>query len=327
MSDSAERRARRNAALAIAVGAVAILAGCGAPQPPTGALGEAAHPPIRTLDRSSWISRDANPNHPWLYVASNANNQIDIYDVRKLKLREIGRITDAIDQPEGISVDGNGTLYVSDQVGRVEIYPAGSTSPALTLSQGLTYANDAVTDADGNVYVANSGGSVPGIVVYPAGQSTPSETITSDLFSRPYGEVFDPSGDLYVADWNTGVCLIAAGSQQVVSLGLKGGGKPAGIAFDARTGDLFVNYYYGPGRYKTLVYAAGSAGAIRALHGKEGANDMTVGAVGHSSYLFDPDYFTSKIYVYKPNARKPNAVMPTGAKGLNGIALKPARVL
>jgi DNA-binding beta-propeller fold protein YncE len=115
-------------------------------------------------------------------------------------------------------------LYVSEEVGRVEIYAAGSTSPRLTLSQGLTYANDAVTDADGNVYVANSGGSIADVVVYPAGQTTPSETITSGLFSRPYGEVFDPSGDLYVADWNTGVCMIAAGSQQVVSLGLKGGG-------------------------------------------------------------------------------------------------------
>lgn len=157
--------------------------------------------------------------------------------------------------------------------------------------------------------------------------ATPSETITSDLFSRPYGEVFDPSGDLYVADWNTGVLMIAAGSQQVVSLGLIGGGQPAGIAFDAHTNNLFVNYYYGPGRYKTLVYAAGSAYPIRALYGTEGANDMTIGAFGHSSYLFDPDYFTNKIYVYKPNARKPSAVMRTDAKGINGVALKPAGVL
>jgi hypothetical protein len=305
-----------------------MLAGCGGSQPPIGASDEAVtHPSIHAFDGSSWISRDANPNHPWLYVASNSNNKIDIYDVQKLRLKRIGQVTDEIDQPAGISVDGKGTLYVSEEVGRVEIYAAGSTSPRLTLSQGLTYANDAVTDADGNVYVANSGGSIADVVVYPAGQTTPSETITSGLFSRPYGEVFDPSGDLYVADWNTGVCMIAAGSQQVVSLGLKGGGQPAGIAFDGGTDHLFVNYYYGPGRYKTLVYAAGSAYPIRALHGTEAADAMTIGAFGHSSYLFDPDYFTNKIYVYKPNARKPSAVMSTDAKGINGVALKPAGVL
>jgi hypothetical protein len=308
--------------------AAAMLAGCGASQPPIGAPGDAvAHPSIHAFDRSSWISPDADPNRPWLYVASNSNNKIDIYDVQQLRLKKIGQVTDFIDQPEGITVDGKGTLYVSEGVGMVEIYPAGSKAPTLTLSQGLTNANDAVTDADGNVYVANSGGSIADVVVYPAGQTTPSETITSDLFSRPYGEVFDPSGDLYVADWNTGVLMIAAGSQQVVSLGLIGGGQPAGIAFDARTKNLFVNYYYGPGRYKTLVYAAGSAYPIRALHGAEGANDMTIGAFGHFSYLFDPDYFTNKIYVYKPNAKKPRAVMPTDAKGINGIALKPAGVL
>jgi hypothetical protein len=60
----------------------AMLAGCGGSQPPIGASDEAVtHPSIHAFDGSSWISRDANPNHPWLYVASNSNNKIDIYDV------------------------------------------------------------------------------------------------------------------------------------------------------------------------------------------------------------------------------------------------------
>jgi hypothetical protein len=191
----------------------------------------------------------------------------------------------------------------------------------------LTEANDVVTDSAGNVYVANSGGSVADIVVYPAGQTIPSETITSGSFSRPYGEVFDSSGNLYVADWNTGVYMITAGSQQVISLDLKGGGQPAGIAFDNNSQTLFVNYYYGPGRYKTLVYTAGSVYPIRTLHGNEGANDMTIGRIGHSLYLFDPDYFTGKIFVYKPSVVKPRAAIPTDAKGLNGIAFKPTGIL
>jgi len=317
-------------------GAGVLLAGCSGLQPPIGVPGAmyagspAAHTDVRRVGRpqqGSWMSRDANPNHPWLYVASYSSNKIDIYDVQKLALRKIGQITDAIDQPAGISVDGRGSLYVSEQVGKVEIYAAGSTSPTLTLSQGLTYANDAVTDSAGNVYVANSGGSVADIVVYPPGQTVPSQTVTSSLFSRPYGEAFDASGDLYVADWYLGVCMIAAGSQQVVSLGLKGGGQPAGIAFDGTTASLFVNYYYGPGKYATLAYAAGSGNPIRSLHGTEGANEMAVGMIAHSYYLFVPDFFSSKIYVYKPNASKPSAVMLTDAKSVNGVAFKPAGVL
>lgn len=48
----------------------------------------------------------------------------------------------------------------------------------------------------------------------------------------PYGEVFDSSGNLYVADWNSGVFMIAAGSQQAVPLGLKAADNLQGVAFD-----------------------------------------------------------------------------------------------
>lgn len=291
-----------------------LLSGCSGSPAPIGA------PMAR---QASTIAPKAN--HPLLYIASNSNNKIDIYDVAKLRLKKIGQITDGINQPEGVNVGWDGTLYVSEGVGTVQIYAPRSESPTLTLSQGLTQANDAVTDAKGSVYVANSGGSVAGIVVYPPGQTTPSRTITSSFFSRPYGEVFDASGNLYVADWNTGVYVVTAASNQVMPLSLQGGGQPAGIAFDDKSRTLFVNYYYGPGKYKTLAYAAGSPNPIRALQGSEDANDMTIVKLGHSAYLFDPDYFSNKIYVYKPSADKPRAVIPTGAKGVNGIAFDPRR--
>lgn len=54
---------------------------------------------------------------------------------------------------------------------------------------------------------------------------------------------------------------------------------------------------------------------------------MMIGKFGRSSYLFDPDYFTDKIYIYKPDALRPRAVIPTDAKGINGIALRAASAL
>lgn len=69
-------------------------------------------------------------------------------------------------------------------------------------------------------------------------------------------------------------------------------------------------YYCRPGKYKTLVYAIGTPDPIRTLHGTDDAND-----------------FTGKVYIYKPGGDTPRAVLPTTAKGINGIALKPAGVL
>jgi hypothetical protein len=275
--------------------------------------------------RHGWMARDANPHHPWLYVDGYNSNTVSIYDVGGVTPRKIGEITSGVSKPAGISLDRNGTLYVSSQAGNVQIYPAGATSPSLTLSQGLTYANDAVADSAGDVFVANSGGSAPSIVVYPPGQTTPSETIASSVLGRPYGESFDAQGNLYISDWDTGVCMIPKTSQTVTSLALKGGGQPAGIAFDDLDATLFVNYYYGNRTYKTLAYKSAPA-PVRALRGNVGGNAITVGKIRNVTYVFIPDFYSDAVYVYQQRAKGVYGTIPTDVRGANGIAFKPAGI-
>jgi hypothetical protein len=271
------------------------------------------------------MARDANPHHPWLYVDGYNNAAVSIYDIGGATAKKIGEITDGISEPAGMSVDHNGTLYVSSQAGNVQVYPAGATSPSLTLSQGLTYANDAVADAAGNVFVANSGGSAPSIIVYPPGQTTPSKTFTSSVLGRPYGEAFDPQGNLYISDWDTGVCMISKASQTVTSLALEGGGQPAGIAFDDLDATLFVNYYYGDRTYKTLAYKSAPA-PVRALRGNVGGNGITVGKIRNLTYVFIPDFYSDAVYVYQQKAKRVYGTIPTDVRGANGIAFKPAGI-
>jgi serine/threonine-protein kinase len=190
------------------------------------------------------MARDAHPRHPWLYVSGINNNVVDIYDLAKFAVPQIGEITKGLNHPGGISLDGAGNLYVANQGGgTVTIYAPGETLPSLTLSQGLTEPVDSAIDANGDVYVSNRA-TTPSIVVYPQGQTVPSATITSSLIQIPTAVIFDATGNLYFADNNTGVSEMAAGTQQLVSLGLQQDLPASGLALDPLTGDLFVS---GPG--------------------------------------------------------------------------------
>jgi DNA-binding beta-propeller fold protein YncE len=127
-----------------------------------------------------WIARDANPQHAWLYVNGEDNNVVFIYDLEKIGFPEIGKITAGVIAPFGMAVDAQGTLYVVNQhgsgsaPGTVTVYPAGSTTPSLTIAKGLNNPQGVAVDANGNVYVTNRG-PAPGIAVYAAGQTTLSQ--------------------------------------------------------------------------------------------------------------------------------------------------------
>src|ERR1700722_7859247 len=173
-----------------------------------------------------WMARDANPSHAWLYVNGEDNNVVYIRELEKFGFPEIGRITAGVSKPFGMAVDAQGTLYLVNQhgagsaPGAVTIYPAGSTSPSLTLSDGLVNPQGVAVDASGNVYVTNRGPS-PGIAVYAPGQTTLSQYITDPLLSRPIQETFDAAGNLHFSDPDTGVSEILLGSQQPVGVFLQ----------------------------------------------------------------------------------------------------------
>src|ERR1700733_2085274 len=105
------------------------------------------------------------------------------------------------------------------------------------------------TPAPHGIYVGDvSNQTVSSFSLSSNGDVTPNATISSSSLDGPYGEVFDASGDLWVAQYSgdeltefTGSQLSASGSPTpVVTIGVTGG--PVGLAFD-RSGDLWVANY------------------------------------------------------------------------------------
>jgi len=272
-----------------------------------------------------------NPKHAWLYVTGETSKAVYIYDLAGFGTHLIGRITKGISQPFGLALDANGTLYVANQHasrgghGYVTVYPPRATTPSLTLSQGLIDPQSVAVAADGDVYVANRGdGSAPaGIAIFPAGTTTMSNYITSDLLQKPIQDFFDAAGDLYISDPITGVSMIPAGSTNPIALGLQGLAQATGIALDPETGDLFVDNY-GNG-YELLAYAPGSVAPTRTLAGNKAGYLLTLGRMGKTLYLFDPTFYSNEVYVYKHDAKRPWTILGT-AENADATAFKPAGV-
>jgi hypothetical protein len=227
------------------------------------------------------MAQDANPKHMWMYVSGYDSNNVLIYDIDKFGAPQIGAITTGIVGPHCLSLDSAGTLYVANRAGAtVTIYPAGSTSPSLTLSQGLTQPISPATDTAGNVWVTNVG-SPSSIVVYPPGQTTPSTTITDKLIQIPRQLTFDKSGNLYFADDATGVSEIPADTTQPVSLGLKKllSDSTNGIAVAPRDGSIFTSF--GNLHNQANVYRAGRMNPVRVLSAPS-ADGVTIARHGRT---------------------------------------------
>jgi hypothetical protein len=275
---------------------------------------------------SGWMSARANPKHPWLYVAGYNNNVVSIYDLAELGTPQIGKVTQGVSGPAGITVDPSGTLYVVDQnANAVTIYPPRATAPTLTLSEGLDFPNSAAVAANGDVYVTSRSNAPAQIIVFPKGQTTPSQYITGPLIQDPLQDFFDAADDLYFTDYSTGVNVLPAGSQQVVSLGLQEAPTPAGIVLDPHNGNLVVQNY-APNAYKTLVYAPGNVNPVRVVNNGLGANLLALGTVRHAQYLFVPNFFGSTVSIYRRDAMRLQSVLDTDAENVNGVAFKPAGV-
>jgi DNA-binding beta-propeller fold protein YncE len=276
-----------------------------------------------------WMDRNANPAHPWMYVASGQTNVVTIYELKRLGPRRIGQITDGLLDASGLALDGQGTLYVANwnlgnPGGSVTIYPVGATRPSLTLTQGLSIPMDVAVDANGDVFVLNRG-SNPSIVVYPPGQTTPSETITSDLIRIPTQGVFDPSGDFFFGDNVTGVSELPYGSQQPVSLGLQGLNVTSGVALDPVTGNLFVSTVHDD--YRVYVYAPGSRQPTYALENTVGACTLASGQTGAHLDIFVPSCGSDgTVQVFKSTSKKLRTAwaFSQDEDGATALAFKPA---
>jgi sugar lactone lactonase YvrE len=153
-------------------------------------------------------------------------------------------------KPYGITYDGAGFLYVTDNIGNT-VRKISTTAPfAVTtiVSTGLNAPTGITYDGNGFLYIANTGGNTilkvattGGTPTVFAGSGTAGSangTGIAATFSSPTGVAFDASGNLLVSDRATAIIrsITPAG---VVSTFLASVGTPYGIATDNK-GNLFI---------------------------------------------------------------------------------------
>ncbi|BBZ12133.1 serine/threonine-protein kinase PknD [Mycobacterium branderi] len=140
-------------------------------------------------------------------------------------------------EPQGVAVDGNGAVYVSDFNNRVVKLDAGSNNQTQLPFNGLNYPEGLAVDGNGAVYVADRGNNR--VVKLDAGSSNPTDLPFNGL-NHPDGVAVDTAGNVYVTDSdNNRVVKLDAGSTNQTELPFSGLSVPWGIAVDD-TGAVYV---------------------------------------------------------------------------------------
>jgi hypothetical protein len=116
--------------------ALALLAGCGGPQSPplSAASGGASSPQYKASGPLLYVSNDGEAHNVTVYRADAKDPS------------PIATISDDLEFPAGMCVDGQGTLYVADQTGWIAEYPAGKTTPSKVITKGTDNPGYCVID-------------------------------------------------------------------------------------------------------------------------------------------------------------------------------------
>ncbi len=171
----------------------------------------------------------------------------------------------SLDEPEGLAFDSSGDLWVANYSGNslVEFAPrqlaTGSPAPTAVISSDTSGSLDEpeglAFDSSGDLWVANYNSST--LVEYTpdelaTGAPTPAITISPDRsgsLDAPDDLAFDPSGDLWVANYNSNTVVEYSpggftSGPEVPDATISSGSSnsldgPDGLAFQ-RSGDLWV---------------------------------------------------------------------------------------
>jgi serine/threonine-protein kinase len=181
---------------------------------------------------------DYSLNTVWKLAAGSSTPTALVFDGLKCGARET-----KIFNPEGVALDGAGTLYVAEAgcQGRVLTLPAGSSTatvlPFTDLKFSGTGSEGVAVDSGGNVYVTDVGTSR--VLKLAAGSSRPDALPFTGL-NTPTGVAVDSAGNLYVTDaGNKRVLKLAAGSSTQTELPFTFLNTPSGAAVDS-AGNVYV---------------------------------------------------------------------------------------
>ncbi len=272
---------------AAAVGAGALLTGCGNGAPP-GTFPSAQSPvarhvaangrmialtnslgivPVQHLDKGkSWIRPDAAKQ--WLlYVSDGSTGAVDIYNYRVKTGRLYGQIT-GLSFPYGQCVDGAGDVYVVDNAtAKIYEYAHGGTMPISTASDAYGYPiGCSVNSKTGDVAVTNFNGlasDAGGVDVFAGGLGGSQSNYTNSNLFHLWPGGYDPSGNLFVqgTDYSGAIYLaeLPAGQSTFNFLSGLTIDFPGSVAWDGSY--LAVtdqDYQY---NYTTMIYRVSVAGS------------------------------------------------------------------
>lgn len=141
-------------------------------------------------------------------------------------------------EPQGLSVDIGGTVYVADTThNRILALSAGSNDPASLPFEGLSYPTGVTADNTGTVYVNDSGNKR--VLVLPAGSRKQNQLAFTDL-DHPTGLTVDGARTVYVTDTaKNRVVALDAGSNKQYELPFTGLNAPTGLVVGAN-GTIYV---------------------------------------------------------------------------------------
>jgi DNA-binding beta-propeller fold protein YncE len=238
--------------------AAATLAGCGGSQLPIGAPGAMAQGRAIATNAhrsGSWMLPEAkSPGYkttgPLLYATNEFNSEnwdgVTVYRAGAKDPAPLATISDGLNLPFGACIDGQGTLYVTNEppgADWVSEYPLGKTAPSRIITDGISEPAYCAIDAKGNLWVANFLG--PNVTEYLKGSKKPHFVITAGLVS-PVGIAIDRAGDLYVGNFTPSsersvenVVVYAPGSKSPSRTITNGITSPRGLAVDSN-GTLYV---------------------------------------------------------------------------------------
>jgi hypothetical protein len=197
--------------------------------------------PHRNRLRDGWPAKKKKRGQI-LFVADNPGDVVLMYDPKIPNPSAEGQITTGIDYPAGLAVDTSGALYVANEGNStITIYPAGSTSPSLTISDGLSSPYGIAVDSSGNIFASNLGNDT--VVAYKSGATSPYESISFLSLGQPVGVAVDGKNNVWVAcDFTNSVYEIPAGSSTPANSGLTNLNGPIGISFGKKDVIYVSNY-------------------------------------------------------------------------------------
>jgi hypothetical protein len=266
-----------------------------------------------------WLSPRAKERH-LLYVADGVANDIMIYPQGQINAQPIGQISDGIDKPWGIAVDGHGTLFVANAgTSTITEYPAGSTAPSVTLSNGISDPIAVAVDSIGRVYVSESSGST--ILEFPPRGLSPKRTITS--LSYPDGMTTDAANALYATYSNSpppsGVAKCLPKLRHCVKLALT-----TELASDVKIdlqGDIAVS---DDDASKIDIFSPDGSQLLRSIDlGYAAPQEIALDQTDRLLYLADFSYDVVDVYKYKTG--KELGQVSAGLQSAWGVALYPAQ--